>query len=675
MTPLLLALLVPAADPAGVLPATPPPRAMLRTYLMAECQKQFEARRTAIARLRTPEDIAARNRELRARFIASLGGFPERTPLRPRMVGTLTGEGYTIEKVVYESRPNHHVTASFYRPAGAGPFPGVLMPIGHSTNGKAAEYVQRGCILLAKNGIAVLAYDPIGQGERRQLLTDKGLPVVAGTTTEHTLVGVGALLVGAQTASYRIWDGIRSLDYLASRPEVDPKKLGCTGCSGGGTLTSYLMALDDRIAAAAPSCYLTTLERLFETIGPQDAEQNITGQVAFGMDHPDYMTLRAPRATLVCAATGDFFDIQGTWAGFREAKRLYTLLGHPERLDILESATKHGYPREHREGMARWMLRWLAGRDVPIVEGEMKLAPDAELLCTRTGQVLEDLKGISAFGLSARRARELAEKRPPVTAEGVAKRLKLTLPVPAAKRSELPARTTARGPARPIVFETEPGIRVPGILFEPDAKAKAPLTLLVHSEGMLADAEAITQRVKEGRRVLTVDLRGWGETAPAPAPAKPGSFGVDMREAFLSLHLDRSLTTQRVHDLLAIVAQLGEDVEAVGIGKGATVVLHAAVLSPRIKAVQLERSLVSWSNVVETPLAVDQLTQVVPGALASYDLPDLAALLAPRPLTVVAPVDATGKALSSEQVSAAYAKVSADYGSAKGKFRVVRKGP
>ena len=93
---------------------------------------------------------------------------------------------------------------------------------------------------------------------------------------------------------------MRSLDYLASRPEIDPTRLGCTGCSGGGTLTSYLMALDERIVAAAPSCYLTSLERLFATIGPQDAEQNITGQVAFGMEHADYCAaaLPAPDADL-----------------------------------------------------------------------------------------------------------------------------------------------------------------------------------------------------------------------------------------------------------------------------------------------------------------------------------------------------------------------------------------
>ncbi len=170
------------------------------------------------------------------------------------------------------------------------------MPCGHDDNGKAAEAYQRGCILLAKNGIAALCYDPIGQAERRQLIDADGKPSGPGNTTEHTMLGIGALLLGRSTAGYRVWDGIRSLDYLAERPEVDAKRLGCTGCSGGGTLTSYLMALDDRVAVAAPSCYITSLERLFATIGPQDAEQNITGQVAFGLDHADYLGLRATEA-------------------------------------------------------------------------------------------------------------------------------------------------------------------------------------------------------------------------------------------------------------------------------------------------------------------------------------------------------------------------------------------
>jgi cephalosporin-C deacetylase-like acetyl esterase len=251
---LLVAAPVAASDDLTVLKTgrdNPPPR-MLRARLLAEAQKLFDARRATVATLKMPDDVQKRQKELRAKFVAALGGFPEKTPLNARVVGTDQRDGYRLERVVYESRPDHHVTANLYLPDGKGPFPAVLMPIGHSAEGKADGSVQRGAILLARNGLAALAYDPIGQGERRQLLDDHGRPAIPSSTSEHTMAGVGALLVGRNTASYRVWDGIRSLDYLTSRPDIDAPRLGCTGCSGGGTLTAYLMALDDRVAVAAP---------------------------------------------------------------------------------------------------------------------------------------------------------------------------------------------------------------------------------------------------------------------------------------------------------------------------------------------------------------------------------------------------------------------------------------
>src|SRR5262245_24966699 len=449
-----------------------PPRRMLRTYLLAEAQKHFDARRIAVAALKSPEDIRKRQRALKTRFLQALGGFPEKTPLNPRIVGKERRDGYHIEKVIYESRPQHHVTATLYLPEGKPPFPGVLMPIGHSSNGKAAEYIQRGSILLAKNGLAVLAYDPIGQGERRQLLADQGKPAIGSSTSEHTLTGVGALLVGRNTASYRIWDGIRSLDYLASRPEIDPKRLGCTGCSGGGTLTSYLMALDERIVAAAPSCYVTSLERLFATIGPQDAEQNITGQVALGMEHADYVTMRAPRPTLICVGTQDYFDINGAWTTFREAKLLYGVLGHGERVDLFEFNDKHGFSQPRREAAMRWMRRWLLNKDDAPVEGDFPIFKDAELQCTRTGQVLEDLKGKSVFDLNAERAAELAAKRPRLKPEELRGQINRLLamrliPVPLAKPVAHGVIGRGQYQISKYAFPTEPGIVVPGLLFQP----------------------------------------------------------------------------------------------------------------------------------------------------------------------------------------------------------------
>ena len=115
-------------------------------------------------------------------------------------------------------------------------------------------------------------------------------------------------------------------------------------------MTSYLMALDDRIAVAAPSCFITSLERLFATIGPQDAEQNITGQVAAGLEHADFITMRAPKPTLLTVGTRDFFDIQGSWDSFREVKLIYGRLGFGERVDLFESDEPHGFTTPQARG-------------------------------------------------------------------------------------------------------------------------------------------------------------------------------------------------------------------------------------------------------------------------------------------------------------------------------------
>lgn len=671
-----------AADDLTVLKAdgdNTPPR-MLRAYLLAEAQKAFDARRAAVAALKTPEDVQKRQKELRVKFIEALGGFPDKTPLNARVIGTTKRDGYRVERVVYESRPEHHVTANLYLPEGKGPFPAVLMPIGHSGGGKADSSTQRGAILLAQHGLAALAYDPIGQGERRQLLDDKGLPVVASITSEHTMVGVGALLVGRSTASYRVWDGIRSLDYLASRPEIDAKRLGCTGCSGGGTLTAYLMALDDRIAAAAPSCYITSLERLFATIGPQDAEQNITGQVAFGMEHADYLTLRAPRPTLICAASRDFFDSQGTWTSFREAKRVYGLMGHAERVDLVESDSGHGFPKTQREAMLRWMRRWLLKVDDAPTEGEIAVVKESDLLCTRTGQVLEDFKGKSVFGLNAEREAELAKGRAKARSrdellKDVARRVGVRLPVAAAKMTEVGEVKREGYRIRKLIFETEPGVQVPGLLF---AGGRGPLVIYADGagkSGAAAPGGPIEKLVKDGSRVLALDLRGMGETAPGQAPAgRPNYFGVDYFEAFVSLHLSRPLPGQRTTDLLAVVAKMtgeSDDIRLIGVGAAGPAALHAAALEARIKQLTLEGSLVSWSAVVRTPISHNQLTNVVPGALAAYDLPDLAAAVAPRPLTIRKPADPTGRPLPGDAALAAYRVVRAAYAKAEAEKQLV----
>jgi cephalosporin-C deacetylase-like acetyl esterase len=654
------------------------PHKMLYRYLLKEAGKHFDARRQIVAALKTPADLRRRQQELRAKFVEALGGFPEKTPLNARVLGKVPAKGFHVEKVIYESRPEHHVTANLYLPSGKGPFPGVLVPCGHSANGKAAEAYQRACILMALNGLAVLCYDPIGQGERSQILDKAGKPALAASTSEHTMVGVGALLVGRCTASYRIWDGIRSLDYLAGRPEVDPQRLGCTGNSGGGTLTAYLMALDDRIVAAAPSCYLTSLERLFATIGPQDAEQNIPGQVALGMEHADYVTMRAPRPTLMCIARQDFFDEAGAWATFREATLLYGLLGHGECVALFEYNDKHGFSRPRREAAMRWMRRWLLPKDDAPSEGDFPIFTDQQLQCTRSGQVLEDFHGKSAVHFNAEAAHTLTARR---TGKDLAGKVREFLGLPTrvgTPKVHLKEAIKLSAYGRMLLaFETEPGIVVPALRFLPAGRERGPLVIYLDGAGMAAAARPggpVEKLVINGKEVLALDLRGMGETAPAAGKNEMvKSFGSDWKEAFLGQHVARPLLGQRVYDLLAILneeehaairqgeKQAIQDLQVIGVGTAGPVALHAAALDPRIKSVVVERSIVSWSAVATAPLNKDQLTNVVPGALRVYDLPELAAQMAPRRLAVRGPVDPMGRAISQAELEEAYAPCRATY--------------
>jgi len=650
-----------AQDDFKVLAA--PSDRMLYDYLLHEARAHFDARRAAVAALQTPEQIQHRQRELKARFVESLGGFPEKTPLNARVVGKHQRDGYRIEKVVFESRPNHHVTAVLYLPEGDGPHPGVLVPCGHSANGKAAEPYQRVCILLAKNGLAVLCYDPIGQGERAQLLDDQGKPALGGGTNEHSLVDVGARLVGSNVATYRIWDGFRAMDYLASRPEVDPNRLGCAGNSGGGTLTAYLMALDDRIQAAVPSCYITTLERLFATIGPQDGEQNITGQIAFGMDHADYVTMRAPKPTLLSVGTLDYFDIDGAWTSFREAKLIYGRLGHGECVDLFESYEPHGFTKPRREAATRWLRRWLLGVDDAPTEEDFPIATDAELQCTESGQVLADFQGRSVFDLNAERARELAADRSKRSTDADPAELLRKVE----RRIALKARPAVAPPireagevqknglrVRKLVFQTEPGIEVPALWIDPAEPAgdKAPLIVVVGSDraAALKPGGLVERWTGQGRAVLLLDPRGMGETAPSPRYHAGKDFGPDSQEVFLALHLDRPLLGQRVFDILGALDALGDRIGAgvhlIGVGDGGPIALHAAALDRRIGELTLERSILSWTEAAGSTRPRRQLSNVVPGALLDYDLPDLAASLAPRPLTIAAPITAAGEPAS-----------------------------
>ncbi len=616
----------------------------LYAQLQQEAYSALERRAENYEQLKTADQIQAYQEKLRAFFVKQLGGFPARSPLNPRTVGTIQADGYRIERVIFDSQPHHHITANFYLPDGPGPVPGVAVSSGHSRTGKTADYNQRFGIMLAKQGMAALCFDPIGQGERSQILNEKGQPQFLGTTTEHFLIGVGSILVGRNTARYRVWDAMRAIDYLASRQEVDPQRIGFTGCSGGGTVTSFVMALDDRVTCAAPACYLTTFRSLLETIGPQDAEQNIFGQIAFGLDHPDYVLLRAPRPTLISSTTDDFFSIEGAWENYRQAKRIYARLGYPERVDLVEVEGKHGVHPQNLATIAHWMQRWLLGRDEPVATVELTARPPSELLCTDSGQVLTLPDERSVFDLNADRAAELAESRrsqqTSTPHDALVTQIRQRLGVrPNAERKPPAFEDLGRVKREKfhidkLILRTDSGIPLPALTFHPPAPVDDAY-LYLHSDGKLGDTEPdgpVEQLVDDGYAVVTVDLRGQGETAIGSRDR----LLTDWKTYYLSYLLGKPLIGGRVEDALAaadFVAYYQKQrtdprkVHLVGVGHAGIVALHAAALQPELFAsVTLRDTPRDWAGIVQQTTPAGQLDSTVHGALEVYDLPDLVRL-------------------------------------------------
>lgn len=639
------------------------PSEMVRKHVGALAEQALDRRDATFEKLKTPEQVRAYQKRMREFFIAQLGGFPDRTPLNARTVGTIDRDGYRIEKVLFESQPAHTVTALLYLPDKPGPHPGVLVPCGHTKNGKAGY--QEVCILLATHGMVALCYDPIGQGERYQVLDAKGRPRY-GATSEHTLCGLGSTLVGRNTATYRIWDGMRAIDYLCSRKEVDPKRIGCTGNSGGGTLTSYLMALDDRIVCAAPSCYLTSYRRLLATIGPQDAEQQIHAQLAFGMGHAEYVQMRAPRPTLICAATHDFFDITGTWDTFRQAKRTYTRLGFSERVDLVEADEKHGFTTHLRVAAVRWMRRWLLGVDDAIMEGDLALLTDAQVRCAPKGQVMLQKGARSVLDLNREVGAELAEKRrafwkdtPADDARAAVRRIAGIRPVADLPKPEV--RTVGVGEIRrgdlyyeKLIIQPQRGIVLPA-LWITGMTSDAGVILYLHGGGKAVDAAPagpIERLVRKGYVVLAADLRGLGETI-ASSKGRRGKFaslvGPGWDDVMIAYMLGRSYVGMRAEDVLVLARYLSvsgsekRPVHLIAIGEAGPPALHAAALEPHLFAsVELRRSLVSFTSILDCGVTSGQGATVIHGALRTYDLDDLQRLLAGK-ITIHGPVDATGK--------------------------------
>jgi cephalosporin-C deacetylase-like acetyl esterase len=661
----VLLLSVPALWAQDSLNVTTGLRSMVDDYFSAIALKHFKQRDVEIAAIRTQEDVVRRQAYIRQKILASIGGFPEKTPLNVRITGTLERDGYRVEKLVYESLPGFHVTANVYVPTrGRAPYPAVLGVAGHTANGKASATYQRAWIGMVKRGMIVLAFDPPGQGERTQYYDPEiGRSLVGGSTTEHTMAGLQCLLTGSNFARYESWDGIRGVDYLLTRSDVDAKRLAVAGNSGGGTQSAYLAVLEPRLAAAAPSCYLTSWQQLWFKPGPQDAEQNFAGFLSDHLDFGDFLIAFAPRPISMQTAIRDFFPIDGARNTYAEARRIFDVMGAADRVGYFEYDDTHGWSKPRREATYRWFERWLNRRNDEGIEPEFDTEPESLLYASPTGQVATSFRSQTVQSLNRIQAEKLHAERTARSADGpglraiVAQRLGFVAPLAASRISRRGDVGRDGYRIEKLVLETEPGIQVPALVFLPAAgSSPKPAVLYLHSGGKTVDAAPggdIEALVRTGRIVMAIDPRGWGESAGGGR----SSYTIAMRAILLGKTLVGLQLTDALSAFNYLASRPGVDparVSVLGKRNGGILALLAAATEPRIDRVAVERSVVSYLAIARARQHEGLADIIVPGVLLDFDLPDLARAIAPRRLWIVDPRTPTDAAIPLETAAADY---------------------
>ncbi len=606
------------------------PDLMLYHVLLAQMELAGQAIRTEQEGIQSTEALQVWQQRVRTSVINAVGGFPQRTAMHARILGTIARNGYSIEKIIFESRPRFYVTALLFLPDPArykAPYPGVIIPCGHSAEGKALPGYQRGALLAAVNGIAALIFDPIDQGERHQ---GSGKISVHG----HNVTGYSATLLGWNTATFRIWDGMRALDYLASRPDIDASRMGCMGNSGGGTLTTLISALDERVVASSPSCFISSLQHVCLAIGPQDAEQNLFGQMTFGLEHSGWLLLRATQPTRICAETKDFFPIEGTRQTFAEVKAVYARLNVAERISLIENEGKHGWAEPLRRGAVEWMRQWLTdSREALTIppESEMGLELQAAQV-TPVGQVMKiegarsvyDIMRDEAALLATSRVRgdQSALRKQVMQCAGIRSLTDLPVPVTVDQGEPRGEGVTLRRVA--LVEKGQPPIAA--VLLMPAHMTGAP-ALIVDGYGKTNASAKIGALLREGHAVLAADVCGFGETQGG-AHSFYGASNPDEGSAVMAYLLGKSLVGLRAEQVLICARWLS------GVCESKQIDLHAAnwAVTPALHAAVCEQSLFGNVSLEEAPLAWEEVVaqgashrfaDLVHGALRSYTIQEL----------------------------------------------------
>ena len=598
-------------------------------------------------RLRSREEYDAYRRTMHAKMIEAIGGFPERTPLNARTVATIRREGYVIEKVMFESMPGLIVSANLFipdRPEFKPPYAAVVMSCGHAQEeGKDSATYQRACVHVVNRGMVAFMFDPYEQGERRQFTE-------VGCTQAHNLIGLKAMLLGWSMPMLRLWDGIRAVDYVETRDEVDRTRIGYMGQSGGGTMSALMTAADWRLKATAPSCYLTSLGYLCKFMGPQDAEQNIFGQLKFGLNHTGYVLIPD---TKVCV-TGRFSDMF-PWGGAAQLSRtvgdVAAMLGETGNYGLNFAPGPHGWTESTMAASADWMAAWLKDEksllplDMPkyramdlgyssktvdcgIPFGESRVTPE---YCTTKVEGSCDIHTILRGRFAAFRAKRIRR-----TADETAALVKRLAVIRGSADTKVTVKTVGGGVTNGltvsrIAFMYPDGLALPAVLLEGEETDPAkPPVLMVAAAGRGAFTNEVQTCLSRGERVMVADVTGAGEIGKGLHVFYGCADTPEEGTAVMLYLMGESMVGRRASDILLLADWLKRR-----FGKAPRVCAKGSVAIAAAHAFAADRSLVagvevsdappSWSEIIETPGAPipNRYAWCVNGALIHYDWTEL----------------------------------------------------
>ena len=486
-------------------------------------QKGDEAR----DRIDSLEKLHAHNARMKTAFIEKMGGIPERDcPLNAQITGTVDMGDYTVENIVYCARSGVYVTSSLYLPRGLdAPSAAVLYLSGHTGEARMDVRYQEVCQTLACAGLIVFAIDTAGQGERRNFYDpETNAHAALPGTTDHDCCGVPMVCTGRFIESYFMNDQMSAIDYMLTRPEIDPARIGVTGCSGGGLQSLCMMVCDDRIAAAAPATFTTTRRDIMHTCQSQDSEQIWPGCASYGFDHFEPYLIFAPKPAMMLTVDSDFFPIEGAYEVFETAKKAYALYGKEENLEIYEDHACHGYTQPLAEAAAEFFCRVFGvTQRTPYT---LNALPLDQIRCTKTGNIIGTYPDVmtmpdetAALAKALRQNRKTADAKAWLSARVMQNRI----PTPARPRIDDHRTEMHVGDhvGRAVMWWVQKNLSAFGVLISSAADADTPPTELVialwdhGTRAIAAHEDWIKSVCAQNKRVLVVDLPGGGNIEQA----------------------------------------------------------------------------------------------------------------------------------------------------------------